>query len=321
MVVGDKIVSMKIRKTPAHCFDNLPDYDFAPHFVTLDDDEGGTLDMHYIEAGPADGQPVVMIHGNPTWSFMWRKIVRALADAGYRAIAIDLIGMGRSDKPTKMRDYTIARHEKWVAQALFDRLDLHGAHLVLHDWGGIIGLRVAANHQDRLASITFSNTGLPVRDPAQEIEQMAMPGAGFLRKFQLYVRFNPFWRHWNMLAAICTSKLSKAVVAGYAAPYPSFRYLTGNRQFTQMLPTRYDNPMLVDNFHAREKLAGFDKPFLCLYSDKDIVAPNGHKSVRPFIAAAGKREMVILKGGSHFLVEDVPDDYAAALLAFLDEIK
>ena len=187
--------------------------------------------------------------------------------------------------------------------------------------GGIIGLRVAANHQDRLASIAFSNTGLPVRDPAQEIEQMAMPGAGFLRKFQLYVRFNPFWRHWNMLAAICTSKLSKAVVADYAAPYPSFRYLTGNRQFTQMLPTRYDNPMLVDNFHAREKLAGFDKPFLCLYSDKDIVAPNGHKSVRPFIAAAGKREMVILKGGGHFLVEDIPDDYAAALLAFLDEIK
>jgi len=311
---------MKIRKTPERCFDNLPDYDFEPHYLTLDDDEGGTLDMHYIEAGPADGQPVVMIHGNPTWSFMWRKIVRLLGDAGYRAIAIDMIGMGRSDKPTKMRDYTIARHEKWVRQALFDKLDLIGVHLVLHDWGGIIGLRVAAEAQDRLASITFSNTGLPVRDPHEEMTQMAMPGSGFLRKFQLFVRFNPFWRHWNMLAKICATTLSKQVVAGYAAPYPSFRYLTGNRQFTQMLPTRYDNPMLVDNFRARQKLASFDKPFLCLFSDKDIVAPNGHQSVRPFIKGAAKRETLILKGGSHFLVEDIPDAYGAALLDFLKEI-
>lgn len=311
---------MKIRKTPDKYFANLPDYDFAPHYLTLDDDEGGTLDMHYIEAGPADGQPVIMIHGNPTWSFMWRKIMRQLGDAGYRAIAIDLIGMGRSDKPTKMSDYTIARHEKWVRQALFDKLDVHGAHLVLHDWGGIIGLRVGADRQDRLASITLSNTGLPVRDPRAEITQMAMPGAGLLRKFQLFVRFNPFWRHWHMLAAICRTKLAKNVVAAYAAPYPNFRYLTGNRQFTQMLPTRFDNPMLTDNFRARQKLASFDKPFLCLFSDKDIVAPDGHKSVRPFIKGAAKRAPVILKGGSHFLVEDIPDAYGAALLDFLKEI-
>lgn len=311
---------MKIRKTPDKYFANLPDYDFEPHYLTLDDDEGGMLDMHYTEAGPADGQPVVMIHGNPTWSFMWRKIMRQLGDAGYRAIAIDLIGMGRSDKPTKMSDYTIARHEKWVRQALFDKLDLNGVHLVLHDWGGIIGLRVAADAQDRLASITFSNTGLPVRDPRAAITQMAMPGAGLLRKFQLFVRFNPFWRHWHMLAAICRTKLAKNVVAAYAAPYPNFRYLTGNRQFTQMLPTRFDNPMLADNFRARQKLASFDKPFLCLFSDKDIVAPDGHKSVRPFIKGAAKRAPVILKGGSHFLVEDIPDAYGAALLEFLKEI-
>ncbi|MDB2541331.1 haloalkane dehalogenase [Alphaproteobacteria bacterium] len=311
---------METRKTPDKCFENLPDYDFEPHYVTLDDDEGGTLDMHYIEAGAANGQPVVMIHGNPTWSFMWRKIMRQLGDAGYRAIAIDLIGMGRSDKPTKMSDYTISRHEKWVRQALFDKLDLNGVHLVLHDWGGIIGLRVAADAQDRLASIAFSNTGLPVRDPRAAITQMAMPGAGLLSKFQLFVRFNPFWRHWHMLAAICRTKLAKNVVAAYAAPYPNFRYLTGNRQFTQMLPTRFDNPMLADNFRARQKLASFDKPFLCLFSDKDIVAPDGHKSVRPFIKGAAKRAPVILKGGSHFLVEDIPDAYGAALLDFLKEI-
>ncbi|MBT5157753.1 MAG: alpha/beta fold hydrolase [Rhodobiaceae bacterium] len=312
---------MKKRQTPAARFDKLPEYDFAPHFVTLDDGEGGTLDMHYIEAGPADGPPVVMIHGNPTWSFMWRKLMPRLAAAGYRAIAIDLIGMGRSDKPTRMRDYTIKRHVKWVEQALFEKLDLNGVHFVLHDWGGIIGLRAIANHQVRVASITFSNTGLPVRDPAEKITKMAMPGAGFLRSFQLYVRFNPMWRHWKLLARLLVKKPSPDVVAGYAAPYPNWRYLTGNRQFTQMLPTRFDNPMLIDNFQAREKLRDFDKPFLCLFSDKDQVAPNGHRSVRPFIAGAARREPVILKGGSHFLLEDVPEDYGDALLSFLTEIR
>ena len=314
---------MRFHETPDKCFQNLPDYSFVPNYVAIDDDEGGKLNMHYIEDGPKNGPPVVMIHGNPTWCFMWRKIMPRLAEAGFRAIAIDLIGMGRSQKPTRMKDYTIARHEKWVSEALFDKLKLNGVHFVLHDWGGIIGLRTVAAHQTRTASVTFSNTGLPVRDPNDLITQMAMPGKGaaFLRKFQLYVRFNPFWRHWNMLAQACTTNLPKEVIAGYAAPYPNFRYLTANRQFTQMLPTRFDNPMLVDNFHAREKLADFGKPFLCLFSDKDIVAPKGYESVRPFITGAGRREPVILKGGSHFLLEDNPLEYGDALLEYLSEVS
>jgi len=162
---------------------------------------------------------------------------------------------------------------------------------------------------------------LPVRDPQEKITDMAMPGAKLLRKFQLYVRFNPFWRHWNMLARLCKADVAKDVVAGYAAPYPSWRYLTGNRQFTQMLPTRLDNPMLVDNFHARAKLGRFEKPFLCLYSDKDIVAPKGYQSIMPYVPGAKGREPVILTGGSHFLLEDIPEAYNAALLAFLDEIR
>ena len=115
---------MKFRETPDLRFENLPDYDFAPNYVAVDDDEGGMLNMHYIEAGPKDGPPVVLIHGNPTWCFMWRKIVPRLAEAGFRTIAIDMIGMGRSQKPTRMKDYTIARHEKWIREALFDRLKL-----------------------------------------------------------------------------------------------------------------------------------------------------------------------------------------------------
>ena len=312
---------MKTRKTPESRFAGLPDYDFAPHYVSLDDHEGGTLDMAYVEAGASDAPPVVLIHGNPTWSFMWRKILPRLAGAGFRAIALDLVGMGRSDKPTKMKDYSVARHVRWVEQAVFEKLNLQGAHFVLHDWGGIIGLRVIADHQGRTASVTFSNTGLPVRDPRDDPTPQAIPGADFLRKFQLYVRFNPFWRHWNAVAGITLNPVSKDVISGYAAPCPNWRYLTGNRQFTQLLPTRTDNPMLTDNFCAREKLADFDKPFLCLFSDKDQVAPKGHQSVRPFIAGAGARPPVILEGGSHFLLEDIPEAYGDALLGFLQEIR
>ena len=163
------VAPMNFRETPDHRFENLPDYDFAPNYVAVDDDEGGMLNMHYIEVGPKDGPPVVLIHGNPTWCFMWRKIVPRLAKAGFRAIAIDMIGMGRSQKPTRMKDYTIARHEKWIREALFDKLKLDGVHFVLHDWGGIIGLRTVAAHQDRTASVTFSNSGLPVRDPNEPI--------------------------------------------------------------------------------------------------------------------------------------------------------
>lgn len=311
---------MKIRKTPDECFDNLPDYPFKPHYVELDDFEGGTLNMHYVDEGPQDGTPVVMIHGNPTWSFMWRKLIPYLADAGFRAIAIDLIGMGRSDKPTAMQDYTILRHEKWVESALWDKLALESAHIILHDWGGIVGLRAIANHLDSVKSIIMSNTGFPVLDPDAPITKMARPGAGMLRAFQLYVRFDRNWRHWRMLSAMVKRSMPKEDVAGFAAPYPGKEYLTGNRQFTQMLPTRNDNPILTENWHALQKLKRFERPFLCLFSDKDQIAPKGHRSVRPAIPGAEAIEPIILKGGSHFLLEDIPEEYASEAVKFLTNI-
>lgn len=311
---------MKIRKTPDECFDNLPDYPFKPHYVELDDFEGGTLNMHYVDEGPQDGTPVVMIHGNPTWSFMWRKLIPYLADAGFRAIAIDLIGMGRSDKPTEMQDYTILRHEKWVESALWDKLALESAHIILHDWGGIVGLRAIANHLDSVKSIIMSNTGFPVLDPDAPITKMARPGAGMLRAFQLYVRFDRNWRHWRMLSAMVKRSMPKEDVAGFAAPYPGKEYLTGNRQFTQMLPTRNDNPILRQNWHALQKLKRFERPFLCLFSDKDQIAPKGHRSVRPAIPGAEAIEPIILKGGSHFLLEDIPEEYASEAVKFLTNI-
>jgi haloalkane dehalogenase len=312
---------MEFLRTPDERFENLADYPFAANYVDVSDFEGGTLRMAYVDEGPRDGQPVVMIHGNPTWSYMWRKLIPELAEAGYRAIAIDLIGMGRSDKPTQMSDYTIPRHEAWVKEALFGKLDLTGAHFILHDWGGIIGLRAIADNQDRVASVIYSNTGFPVLDPDQPITKMARKGAAMLRRFQLYIRFKKNWQHWKMLRKLVLSHMPDADVAGFAAPYPHKTYLAGNRQFTQMLPTRNDNPMLTENWHALQKLKSFEKPFQAIYSDKDQVAPKGFYSVRPVIPGTRDYEPIILKGGSHFLLEDIPEDYAREAVAFLNSVQ
>lgn len=307
---------MEFNRTPDECFDNLPDYPFEPNYVDVDDFEGGKLRMHYVDEGPKDGPVVVMIHGNPTWSFFWRKLIPVLVENGYRAIAVDYIGVGRSDKPTKMQDYTISRHVDWVKEALFEKLDIKDANFILHDWGGIIGLRAIADHQDRVNSIIMSNTAFPVRDPDEPITEMARKNAKPMRVFQLWIRFNKGWKHWKTIAKYALSDMPQADVEGYSAPYPDRSYLTGHRQFTQMLPTRNDNPILTENYAAMQKLKNFHKPFLCLFSDKDQVAPRGYKSVRPIIPGTRDYEPIILKGGSHFLLEDIPKDYGREVVKF-----
>ncbi|MEO9971330.1 MAG: haloalkane dehalogenase [Hyphomonadaceae bacterium] len=308
---------MEFLRTPDERFENLDGYPFAPNYIDVPDGEGGSLRMHYVDEGPRGGQPVVMVHGNPTWSYMWRSLIPRLADAGYRAIAVDMIGMGRSDKPASMDDYTIARHERWLEAGIIDGLGLNNAHFILHDWGGIVGLRVVANNQDQVASVVYSNTGFPAWEPGKEIVEMNRPGAEFLRAFQDTIRQTEDWPHWEQVAGMVLSDMSDTVKAGFAAPCPDPSYIVANRKFALMLPTQNDNPMLEDNWRALEKLKSFERPFLCLYSDKDVVAPTGYKSVHPFIPGAANYDPVILEGGSHFLLEDIPEAYCEAVLGHL----
>ena len=312
---------MEFIRTPDDRFKNLLDYPFKPNYVDVDDTEGSKLRMHFVDEGPKDGQTVVMIHGNPTWSYMWRKLIPVLVSNGYRAVAIDHIGAGRSDKPTKMGDYTIARHEAWVKQALFEKIGVKNAHFVLHDWGGIIGLRAIANNQDKVSSIIMSNRGLAYRNPNKAIKKMARKGAGFLRAFQLWIRVNKGWRFWKTISKITLSDMPQAVIDSYAAPYPDKSYLTGIRQFTQMLPTRNDNPILTENWQALQALKKFERPFLNLFSDKDQIAPRGYKSVRPTIPGTRDYEPIVLEGGSHFLLEDIPHEYAREVIKFYNGLK
>jgi haloalkane dehalogenase len=301
---------VKILRTPDSCFENLADYPFAPHYVEIPDGEGqgDTLRVHYIDEGPRDARPVVFLHGNPSWSYAWRKIIPHVVAAGYRAIAIDLVGMGRSDKPSEMSDYSVARHVEWMGAAIYEALDLHDFGFVLHDWGLIIGLRVLALQPDRVSSVCVSNSRLPLELPEE---------AAFFAPFQTMVLQDPNWEHWNMVAGMVLNDMPQAVIDGYRAPCPSPEYLVCNRQFTQLLPTTEDNPMYPDNREAWKVLESYDRPFLTLYSDKDLVAPTGYRQFRDSIPGAKGQPHTILEGGSHFLQEDVPEAYSKVLVDWL----
>lgn len=316
---------MQIIRTPDERFEKLADYPFAPHYAEIPDLEGGRLRMHYVDEGPRDADPIVFIHGNPSWSYLWRKIIPPVVAAGNRAIAVDLIGLGRSDKPTRMQDFSVARHVEWTRSALIDVLGLTNITFVLHDWGGIVGLRTLHHHRDRVARVCLTNTGMFLRDPA---EAMPPPGpqgkieaSGPFAAFQQMVRETPDWPHWEMLRSLCVTEITQEVVDGYHAPYPSAEYLCGNRQFTQLLATTPDNPQYPDNWEAWQTIKQFDGPMVTIFSDKDQVARGAEKRFIEEVPGCQGQPHVILAGGGHFLQEDIPDAFLAALLPWLEATK
>lgn len=308
---------MQILTTPDGATAHLADYPFAPHHVEVPTGDGGTLRVHHVDEGPRDAPPVVFLHGNPSWSYIWRSAIAAVTDAGYRAIAPDLVGMGLSDKPSELGDYTVARHVEWMRAALFDELDLRDITFVLHDWGGIIGLRLLALEPDRVARVAISNTGLPERDPAKPLPEGPIEASGPFAGFQKFAREAPAWEPWTLLEGTMVTPVRDEVRAGYQAPYPDQTLTIGSRAFTQLLPTRPDNPMLADNWEAWKVLEHFERPFLTIYSDRDIVAPTGYRQLIERIPGAAGQPHVVLEGGGHFLQEDIPEAYDAALLAWL----
>lgn len=303
---------MEILRTPAAAA-GLADFPFAPRWAAV----GDGLRLHYVDEGPRDAPPVVFVHGNPSWAYIWRRQIAAAAAAGWRAVAVDLIGMGLSDKPSRIEDYTVARHVEWTRAALVDVLGLDRMRLVLHDWGGIIGLRVLAAHPERVAGVAISNTGLPERDPAEPLPPGPHEPRGPFAAFQRMAREAERWEPWTMLEGVMVTPVDPAVRRGYQAPYPEPALTVGSRAFTQLLPTRPDNPMLPDNWHAWRVLERFERPFVTLYSDRDIVAPRGWQAFVERVPGARGQPHAVLAGGGHFLQEDLPAAYTAALLAWL----
>jgi haloalkane dehalogenase len=299
---------MHALRTPDDRFTGLPDYPFEPHYVEVPDGEDGTLRVHYLEEGRPDGEVVVLLHGEPSWSYLYRKMIPVLVAAGLRVVAVDLIGFGRSDKPAERSDYTYARHVEWIRSALFDRLDLAGVTLVGQDWGGLIGLRLAAEHQDRFRRIVAANTFLPTGD--------GRPSDAFLA-WRRYSQETPNFHAGGIVRGGCASELPPEVVAAYDAPFPDDTYKAGARQFPMLVPTSPDDPAAEANRAAWAVLSKWTKPVLTAFSDSDPVTRGGDAFIQRTIPGAAGQRHTTITGGGHFLQEDKGKELAAVVVAFV----
>lgn len=299
---------MDVLRTPEDRFMGLPDFPFAPHYADVPDGADGNLRMHYLDEGPPDGEVVLLLHGEPSWSFLYRHLIPVLATAGLRVIVPDLVGFGRSDKPTRRSEYTYARHVEWTRCLLFDRLDLEGINLVCQDWGGLIGLRLVAEHAHRFARVVAANTYLPTGD--------SDPGDAFRswRSFSQEVEEFPTSAVVNMGTV---NDLAPDVLAAYDAPFPDQSYLEGARQFPLLVPATPDDPASDANRAAWGVLETFDKPFLTAFSDGDPITAGSHRLLQERIPGAKGRRHVTIEGGGHFLQEDKGPELAAAVLEFI----
>ena len=289
-------------RTPDERFADLPGYPFAPSYVEV----GGGLRMHFVDEGPADGPVVLLLHGEPSWSFLYRKMIPVLAAAGFRAVAPDLIGFGRSDKLTDRAEYTYASHVGWMhdfvaATALAD------VTLVGQDWGGLIGLRVLAEAPQRFAAAVAANTFLPTGDGRTSEAFLAW------QRFSQEVPELPVGR---IVAGGCATELAPEVVAAYDAPFPDEASKEGARQFPLLVPTSPDDPAAPANRAAWEVLSRWDKPFLTAFSDGDPITAGADVRLQERIPGAAGQPHTTIRGGGHFLQEDRGEELAEVIVAW-----
>lgn len=302
------LLPVETLRTPDERFTDLPGYPFTPHYVTVSDDDGGELRVHYVDEGPADGPVVLLMHGEPSWSYLYRNMIPVLVDAGYRCVAPDLVGFGRSDKPAKRSDYTYARHVEWMRATLFDCLDLRAITLVCQDWGGLTGLRLVAEHPDRFARVVAANTFLPTGDKS--------PGDAFFNWQNFSQTVEDFDVGFIMNMGTVTD-LPAQVVAAYNAPFPDDTYKEGARQFPLLVPCRPDDPASDANRAAWETLRAFDKPFLTAFSDKDPIMRGGDAVFQRDVPGAQGQPHTTIAGGGHFVQEDKGVELANVIVAWL----
>ena len=298
---------MKALRTPDSRFESLPDYPFAPHYLNVDDFEGGQLRLHYVDEGPRDAPVVLMLHGEPSWSYLYRKVIPPVVAAGYRVVAPDLIGFGRSDKPTQRADYTYQRHVDWV-RSFIEQTALKDITLVCQDWGGLLGLRLVGEHPDWFKQVVAANTMLPTGDHH--------PGEAFLQ-WQTFSQTTPVFPVGQIVRRGCHLPFGEDVVAAYDAPFPDDTYKEGARQFPALVPVTPDNPATEANRRAWQGLMQFKKPFLTAFSDKDPITGAGAAVLQKLIPGCAGQPHTTIKDGGHFLQEDQPQALSRVIVEFL----
>jgi haloalkane dehalogenase len=285
---------MQVLRTPDARFAGLPGWDFAPRYATVIDGDGTALRIHYVDEGPRDATPILLMHGEPSWAYLYRNIIPGLVARGYRVIAPDLVGFGRSDKPGNRSDYTFERHVGWMSDWL-RALDLNGTVLFCQDWGGLIGLRLVAAFPERFSAVAVANTGLPT-------------GTGMTEGFQNWLTLSqsiPQMPIGMLLNAGSTHQLSDEEIAAYDAPFPDETYKEGARQFPVLVPVTPEHGSVAENIAAWKVLEAFDKPFVTAFSDNDPVTRGGEAVFQARVPGTKGQPHVTLAGG-HFLQEDSP---------------
>lgn len=293
---------MKALRTPDSRFEELPDYAFAANYVDIDG-----LRMHYVDEGPRDADPVLLLHGEPSWSYLYRHMIPPIAAAGFRAIAPDLIGFGKSDKPRRPGDYSYLGHVTWMRQFL-EKLDLNEITLVCQDWGSLIGLRLAAEHESRFAMIVVANGGLPTGD-------QRMPTAFLI--WRAFARFSPWFPIGRIIQSGTVTELPPAVIAAYDAPFPSSAYKAAARAFPMLVPTTPDDPASAANREAWKMLRNWQKPFLTAFSNRDPITRGGYRSFQDQVPGALNQPHTTISNAGHFLQEDKGPELARVIIDFI----
>ncbi|BBX41233.1 haloalkane dehalogenase [Mycobacterium simiae] len=299
---------MQTLRTPDARFDGLADFPYKPRYSEVADGEGGTLRIAWVQDGPETADPILLLHGEPSWSYLYRKVIPVLVAAGHRVVCPDLVGFGRSDKPTRREDHSYARHVEWMRALAFDILGLHDVTLVGQDWGGLIGLRLAAEHPEHFVRIVVANTGLPNGE---------QPMAEVWWQFRDAITTAPKLDIGAFVQSGCRRPLSARARAAYDAPFPDDRYCAGPRAMPGLVPTAPDDPAAPANKAAWTTLSASPTPMLVAFSDSDpITGPMAAIFQREMRGAQGVDHPVIRDAG-HFLQEDAGEELAAHIVEFL----
>jgi haloalkane dehalogenase len=296
---------MHVLRTPDSRFEKLAGYPFAPHYVDVAASDSDILRMHYVDEGPTDRPPIVLLHGEPTWSYLYRTMIPPLVDGDRRVLAPDLIGFGRSDKPSRIEDYTYLRHVEWVTSWV-DSLDLHDVTLFVQDWGSLIGLRIAAEQSDRIARIVVANGFLPTAD---------RPAPVAFRIGRALARYTPVFPTGRLVAIGTVTNLPAEVRAGYDAPFPDKSFQAGARAFPRLVPTSPYDPAIPANRAAWNTLGRWEKPFLAIFGARDPLLGHADRPLIHHIPGAAGQPHARINGG-HFVQEDCGPELAARILAW-----
>jgi haloalkane dehalogenase len=301
---------MEVLRTPDSRFENLPDYEFEPVYTIVRDASGTHIRIHSVDDGPREAKPILLLHGEPSWSFLYRHMIHGLAGRGHRVVAPDLVGFGKSDKPAEPSDYTYERHVDWMSEWL-EANDLREVSIFGQDWGSLIGLRLLARFPDRFSRAVMGNAALPIgREPNEAF-----------RRWLEFSQSAPILRVGNIVSGGTVRGLTEEEIAAYDAPFPDETYKAGARIFPTLVPITPEHPSVTENKAAWDILRTFEKPFLTTFSDRDPIMEGGERIFRKLVPGAADQPHVTIREAGHFLQEDKPDQLVDVIHRFIEGAK